>query len=436
MDFTPIFKRLKDTQTFLATLTGEDKNIALALVRDTLKKNHTPILLANEKDVKLGQNKGVKDSLIDRLRLTDSRLDAIEKSLDTVIRLPDPTGEVVRGWTTPAGLEIKNVRVPLGVVAVIYESRPNVTVDTAALCLKSGNAVLLRGSKSAFLTNKVLVDLIKSALKIVPVTTGVIDISSAIELVDLSLSPDGDHSDIKEILTSDGAIDVALPRGSAKLIKAVKECATVPVIETGAGVCHLFVDETADIDMALNIAENGKIQRPGVCNALEAILVHKNIAKDFLFRLEKRFSGRVIFHADERAFPILSAASSDHGGATKTKVLRADSSDEGREYLDLESYIKVVDNLSEAITYINAHNTRHSESIITKSLDSAKKFQDEVDASCVYVNASTRWTDGGEFGFGAELGISTQKLHVRGPMGLTALTTTKYLINGTGQIRG
>ena len=329
---------------------------------------------------------------------------------------------------------------PLGVVAIIYENRPNVTVDAFSLAYKSGNAILLRGSSSSYKSNVEIVRVIREALA--GVEGGV---PEAIELVEVR---DHDHSDVDQILNAVGMIDVCLPRGGKKLIQNVVQNARVPVIETGSGVCHLYVDEFANLEMACTIAENAKIQRPSVCNAIECIVVHNKVAADFLPKLEAKFAGRVKLHADERAFDILKKVVSTgstsetapvvecpQGGRVETTLLPTTDADFGNEYLDYECCIKVVDSIEEAISYINSHNTQHSESIISESRANTRLFQSMIDASCVYVNASTRFTDGGEFGFGAELGISTQKLHARGPMGIKVLTTTKYLIDGEGQVR-
>ncbi len=399
----------------LALQNASEKNAALAAVAEGLDKNRASIIAANDEDVKNARNAGISESIIDRLMLNDKRIDGIIDSLRIVISQTDPVGEEVAGWKTPNGMSIRQVRVPLGVVAIIYESRPNVTVDAFSLAYKSGNAILLRGSSSAYNSNKEIVKVIREALA--GVAGGV---PEAIELVEVR---EHDHSDVDEILNAVGMIDVCLPRGGKKLIENVVRNAKVPVIETGSGVCHLYVDEYADLDMAAKIAENAKIQRPSVCNAIECVVVHNKVAAEFLPKLEAIFAGRVKMHADERAIQHLENAVS------------ATDADFGNEYLDYECCVKVVDSIEEAIIYINSHNTKHSESIISESRANTRLFQAMIDASCVYVNASTRFTDGGEFGFGAELGISTQKLHARGPMGIKVLTTTKYLIDGEGQIR-
>lgn len=420
MNLDLICNNLRKGSEQLALQTANEKNIALENVAVALDKNREKIIEANQKDINCARENGIKESLIDRLMLDNKRIDGIIDSLRIVIAQTDPVGEEVAGWKTPNGMNIRQVRVPMGVVAIIYESRPNVTVDAFCLAYKSGNAILLRGSSSAYNSNKAIVEIIKNALE----ENGV---PSAIELVET----DGkSHDDVQQILTAVGKIDVVLPRGGAKLIQNVVSNAKVPVIETGSGVCHLYVDEFADLEMAVNVAENGKIQRPSVCNALECILVNKKIYKEFLPLMEKRFAGRVKIKADELSFDVLSNCS---GNADF--IEKACDEDYGFEFLDYACVVKVVDSVEDSISYINSHNTKHSESIITNDRNNARLFQAKVDASCVYVNCSTRFTDGGEFGFGAELGISTQKLHARGPMGIKALTTTKYLIDGDGQTR-
>ena len=415
MDIKKITDSLRSASQKLALQNASEKNHALAAVADALDKNRASIISANKADIDAARAAGMSESIIDRLLLNDKRIDGIIESLRLVIGQTDPVGEEVAGWKTPNGMTIRQVRVPLGVVAIIYENRPNVTVDAFSLAYKSGNAILLRGSSSSYKSNVEIVRVIREALA--GLEGGV---PEAIELVEVK---EHDHSDVDQILNAVGMIDVCLPRGGKKLIQNVVQNARVPVIETGSGVCHLYVDEFANFDMACKIAENAKIQRPSVCNAIECIVVHKAVAADFLPKLEAKFSGRVKLHADERAIKYLKDA------------IPAKEADFGNEYLDYECCIKVVDSIEEAISYINSHNTKHSESIISESRANTRLFQSMIDASCVYVNASTRFTDGGEFGFGAELGISTQKLHARGPMGIKVLTTTKYLIDGEGQIR-
>ena len=420
MNLDEITKSLKSGAEKLALQTACEKNKSLEAVAAALDSNRKKIIEANKKDIDAARANGTKESLIDRLSLDDKRITGIIDSLKIVLAQTDPIGEETAGWKTPNGLTIRQVRVPLGVVAIIYESRPNVTVDAFCLAYKSGNAILLRGSSSAYNSNKAIVEIIKEALS--NVDGGV---PESIELVEVK---GHDHSDVDAILTAVGKIDVVLPRGGKKLIQTVVSNARIPVIETGSGVCHLYIDDSANLEMACKVAENAKIQRPSVCNAIECIVVNKKIADKFLPMLAKKFDGRVKFHADEYSFNLLS-------GTANTSVEKATDEDFGNEYLDYECCIKTVENIEEAISYINRHNTKHSESIITESRANAKLFQAKIDASCVYVNASTRFTDGGEFGFGAELGISTQKLHARGPMGIKALTTTKYLIDGDGQTR-
>ena len=421
MDIKNVCTILRQGSNKLALQTAAEKNAALEVVATALDKNREKIFTANKKDIEQGRLSGMSESLIDRLMLNDSRLDGVISSLRTVIAQTDPIGEEVAGWKTPNGLTIRQVRVPLGVVSIIYESRPNVTVDAFCLAYKSGNAILLRGSSSAYNSNKAIVEIIKEALS----ENGV---PESIELVEVK---EHDHSDVDQILNAVGLIDVVLPRGGKRLIQTVVSNAKVPVIETGSGVCHLYVDKFANLEMAAKIAENAKIQRPSVCNACECILIHKDVAQDFIPLLAEKFDKKVKVHCDESAFSLFEKAPQ----FDKNFLIKATEEDYGKEYLDYECCVKVVNTLEEAINYINGHNTKHSESIITENRHNALIFQQTIDASSVYVNASTRFTDGGEFGFGAELGISTQKLHARGPMGIKALTTTKYLIDGEGQVR-
>lgn len=414
--------KLRKASSLLAGQNALEKNAALEKVAAALDLRRNEILEANKTDVENARLKGISESLIDRLALNSDRIDSILESLKIVIAQTDPIGQEITGWKTPNGLNIRQVRVPLGVIAMIYESRPNVTVDAFSLAYKSSNAILLRGSSSAYNSNKAIVKIIKEALNQTPK-----GVSDAIELVQVK---DSSHEDVEQILNAVGKIDVVLPRGGKKLIQNVVLNAKVPVIETGSGVCHLYIDDSADLTKALLIAENAKIQRPSVCNAIECIVVHEKAAQEFLPELAKKFAGRVKFHADSMSYEILSKT-----GISPENLTAATDSDFGNEYLDYECCIKTVTSLNDAIEYINSHNTKHSESIITENLQNARIFQEKIDASCVYVNASTRFTDGGEFGFGAELGISTQKLHARGPMGIKTLTTTKYLIDGNGHIR-
>ena len=420
MNLDSVCAGLRDGANRLALHNAIQKNTALSLVVKSIQKNRSEILSANALDVQHSREKGTSEALIERLALDDKKIDSIIQSMNVIIEQSDPIGEETAGWTTPNGLQIRQVRVPMGVVAIIYESRPNVTVDAFALAYKSGNAILLRGSSSCLASNKALVKAIKEGLE----EAGENGIPQSIYLCEST-----DHSDVDQILNATGKIDLVLPRGSERLIKTVVENAKVPVIQTGAGICHLFVDESADPVMASKIAENAKTQRPGACNAIETILVHKNIAEKFLPLMAKEFNGRVEVHADENCYKILESC------GMKEKLVKACSEDFGFEFLDMKVAVKTVEGIEEAIQYINSHNTKHSESIVTESRSNARLFQSRIDASCVYVNASTRFTDGGEFGFGAELGISTQKLHARGPMGIKALTTTKFLIDGEGQTR-
>jgi len=369
----------------------------------------------------------MKESLVDRLRLDERRIEGILSGIDEIIAQTDPVGQVVAGWTNENGLLIRQVRVPVGVAAIIYESRPNVTVDAFAIAYKSGNAILLRGSSSALETNMELVSAIKAGLR------SVADCGAGVpDAVEIAAS--GKHEEVDEILNARGYIDVVLPRGGADLIKMVVDKASIPVIETGSGICHLFVDASAEQDKAVLIAENAKLQRPGVCNAIEVMLVHSSIAAEFLPKVAEKFAGRAQFRCDERALPVMKKAFEDLK-LPAAKVVAAGEKDFDTELLDNILAIKVVDSVEEAVSHINAHNTKHSESILTTNMANAAYFKAHIDAACVYVNASTRFTDGQVFGYGAELGISTQKLHVRGPMGLSALTTTKYIIEGEGQIR-
>lgn len=420
MTLEEMYESLRDGSRKLAVQNATEKNIALQSVINSIEKHRAKIIEANNIDVQKAREKGTSEALIDRLSLDDKKINGILDSVRVIIQQTDPVGEEIAGWKTPNGISIKQVRVPIGVIAIIYESRPNVTVDAFALAYKSGNAILLRGSSSAINSNKAIVQAIKEGLE-----SAENGIPQSIEL-----APCKNHEEVEQILTAVGKIDLALPRGNQKLIQMVVNTAKVPVIETGSGICHLFVNKDADLQMALNIAENGKIQRPGVCNALECILVHKEIAKEFLPELAKRFNNRVELRADSSSYEILKNSNID-----SAKLVSATQADYGFEFLDLICTVKIVEDVEEAISYINSHNSKHSECIITNDRNTARLFQTMVDASCVYVNASTRFTDGGEFGFGAELGISTQKLHARGPMGIKVLTTTKYLIDGDGQIR-
>lgn len=427
MELSQVFVSLREGAKRLSQLTASQKNLGLLAAASSIDKNRKSILDANAIDVELSRQKGVPESLVDRLSLDDKRIDGIIESIKIVAQSEDPIGSEIAGWKTPEGLTIRQVRVPLGVAAIIYESRPNVTADAFALAYKSGNSILLRGSSSALNSNRAIVKAIKEGLE------NAFDKNNVNQGVPegIALADSGERSEVDTILTAKGFIDVVLPRGGANLIKMVVEKATVPVIETGSGVCHTFIDETADIQKAVLIAENAKLQRPGVCNAMETLLVHKNIASSFLPELVKKFDNRAELRCCANSYEIIKSLNL----MQNDKLKLATEDDFGFEFLDNILAIKVVENIEQAILHINSHNTKHSEAIITQNISNAKKFQSEIDASSVYVNASTRFTDGGVFGFGAELGISTQKFHVRGPMGLTALTTTKYLIDGDGHTR-
>lgn len=429
MNLDAVCVSLRSAAGRLALCTAEQKNRALSGVIAALDAARSPILAANARDVERARASGMKEPLIARLALSDKDMNDILDSLRQLIDQTDPISQITEGWRVPNGLYIRQVRVPLGVAAVIYESRPNVTVDAFALAYKSSNAVLLRGSSSAIESNRAIVEAIQAGLT---ASGGVVDSVALCEPSELETER---YADVDWILNAVGKIDVALPRGGAALIKRVVESAKVPVIETGSGVCHVYVDASADIDMAVPIIENSKIQKPAACNSLECLLVHRDKAEALLPRVLAAFdkyeektgkSGGVELRCDGRSFALLSGPSN---------VKRAQDSDWGMEYLDYIMAVKVVDSVEEAIEHINTYNTKHSDTIVTESLAASRLFQQRVDAACVYVNASIRFTDGGQFGLGAELGISTQKLHARGPMGLTALTTIKFLIDGEGQIR-
>ena len=419
MDIEKICGILRQGADILSAMSAEEKNFALDCVARSIDENRASIIAANAIDVKNAHESGMSEALIERLSLDEKKINSMIDGIKVVIAQNDPVGEVVSGWKTESGLEIKQIRVPLGVSCIIYESRPNVTVDAFALAYKSGNSILLRGSSSAINSNKSLISSIKQGL----LQAGKSGVVNAVELCD----EDKTHEDVKQILNAVSLIDIVLPRGGKKLIKTVSENAKVPVIETGSGICHLYVDEGADLEMAATIAENAKIQRPGACNAIETLLVNEKEIVSFLPKLAEKLGSRVLLKADEKCFDILSKA-----GA---KVEKATDEDFGFEFLDFVLAVKAVSDVNEAISFINSHNTKHSESIITNNRNHARLFQQKIDAACVYVNASTRFTDGGVFGFGAELGISTQKMHARGPMGIKALTTTKFLIDGNGQVR-
>ena len=398
----------------IATASTGEKNKVLEAIAQVLLENSDAILAENEKDIANARDNGISETMVDRLRLTKERIKGIADACMELVNLEDPVGEVLQGSVRPNGMRITKVRVPMGVIGIIYESRPNVTVDAGALCLKSGNAAILRGGKEAIHSNMILVNLMQRALE----TSGFA--KETIQLVE-----DTSREVSTQMMQANGYIDVLIPRGGAGLIQAVVQNATVPVIETGTGNCHIYVDDSADLEMAVQITDNGKTQRPSVCNALETCLVHKDVADKFLPMLQKVFEKhQVEIRGCERTKAILGDS-----------VVLATPQDYATEFLDYIMSIKVVDSIEEAIAHIRKYSTGHSECIITESYRHAEQFKKEIDSACVYVNCSTRFTDGGEFGLGAEIGISTQKLHVRGPMGLKELTTMKYLINGSGQIR-
>lgn len=408
-----IGKRVKNSTKILNNMGNIEKNIILRKVAEEIIKSQKEILIANEKDIENAIKNSMKESLIDRLKLDEKRIIAMSDGLIKITDLEDPIGEIIEGKRVKNGLEILKKRVPLGVIAIIYESRPNVTLDAFGLCFKTGNAVILRGGKDAINTNIAIIKVIRSVLK-----------ESKISEDCVYLIEDTSREKSQELMRLNKYVDVLIPRGGAGLIKTVVENSTIPVIETGTGNCHIYVDEFADFEMALSIIENAKTQRTGVCNACESLVIHKAIAKEFIPLVAQRLSNKnVEIRGDEDSCNI------------SDKIIKATESDWGEEYLDLIISVKTVNNIDEAIEHISNYSTKHSESIITSNYENAEKFLNEIDSSCVYVNASTRFTDGGEFGFGAEIGISTQKLHARGPMGLKELTTTKYVIHGNGQIR-
>lgn len=389
-----------------------EKNKALAAISEALRTHVTEIMGANQLDIDAARSNGMSEAMIDRLTLTEARIEGMAQGVDKVIALPDPIGEVIGGSDLPNGLHVIKKRVPIGTIGIIFESRPNVTVDAAALCFKAGNAVILRGGSDAINSNKALVGLMRNALGSVGADM------NAIQLVE-----DTSRETANAMMKLNRYIDLLIPRGGGGLIRAVINNATIPVIQTGEGNCHVYVDESADIDMAVDIIDNAKTQRPSVCNAIENILVHEKAAPALFRKLDERWKGRVAIRGDEATAKLV----------TVEKI--ADDTDYATEFLDYRLSSKVVKDIDEAIAHINLFGTKHSECIVTESLRSAELFQQRVDAAAVYVNASTRFTDGFEFGLGAEIGISTQKLHARGPMGLEALTTYKYLINGSGQVR-
>lgn len=408
-----IGKKVNKTTSILRNMSTIQKNRILQKVADEIEKNKDLILDSNKIDVENAINKGIKQSLIDRLLVNEKRILQMASGLRDIAKLNDPIGEIIEGKKLENGLEISKKRVPLGVIAIIYESRPNVTTDAFGLCFKTGNAVILRGGSDAINTNIAISKIIKNTLK-----------NENISEDCIYLIEDTSREISLQLMKLNKYVDVLIPRGGANLIKTVVENSTVPIIETGTGNCHIYVDETVDFQMALNIIENAKTQRTGVCNACESLVIHKNIAEKFLPLLEKKLLEKdVEIRGDEIAYSICN------------NIKKATEVDWGTEYLDLIISVKIVNSIEEAIEHINKYSTKHSESIITSNYNNSRKFLNEIDSSTVYVNASTRFTDGGEFGYGAEIGISTQKLHARGPMGIRELTTIKYEVLGNGQIR-
>jgi glutamate-5-semialdehyde dehydrogenase len=411
-------RRAREAAVLLRQLTRNQKDAALEAMADALDAGAAGIVAANASDVDRARAAGTSEALIDRLTLTTDRIAAIAQALRDVAALPDPVGEVIRGYTLPNGLQVRQVRVPLGVVGMIYEARPNVTVDAAGLCLKSGNAALLRGSSSAASSNAALIDVMRAAL----VAAGLP--ADAVQQV-----PGETHDSVTHLMTARGLVDVVIPRGGAALIRNVVDNSTVPVIETGVGNCHVYIDKDADLDKAVAILLNSKAQRVSVCNAAETVLVHRDVADAFLPRaLAALKEAGVTIHGDDR-FAL-------HATGTGVGFAPVTDEDWAEEYYSLDIAAGIVDSLDDALAHIRRWSSGHTEAIVTDSQTAARQFVAGVDSAAVMVNASTRFTDGGEFGFGAEIGISTQKLHARGPMGLTELTTSTYVVTGDGHIRG
>lgn len=413
-DLEKLASRSRESALRLAVLTTGEKDRALLQMADSLEKNSHEILEQNLRDIDAATEQGMTTALMDRLTLTGSRVEDMARGLREVAALRDPVGEVTDGYSLPNGLQVQKVRVPIGVVGIIYEARPNVTVDAAGLCIKSGNAVILRGSSSAVHSNKALVRIMAEATGEAGLPAG------AIQLIQ-----DTDRETARTFMKLHGLVDVLIPRGGKGLIRTVVENSTVPVIETGEGNCHLYVDEGADVDMAVEIAINAKTQRPGVCNACETMLIHRSIAAEFLPRAYAELLERQV---RVRGCP--------ETREILTGVEEATEDDWSEEYLDLILAVRIVGSVGEAISHINRYGSHHSETIVSNDYSNCKRFVTAVDSAAVYVNASTRFTDGSQFGMGAEIGISTQKLHARGPMGLRELTTTKFIVQGNGQVRG
>ena len=411
-------KAAKAVARKLAFLSTEVKNRALLNIADALIDELNDILIANKIDYEKAKASGMSEAMLDRLMLSPPRLEGMAEDVKAVAALPDPVGEEFERRTLPNGLEISKKRVPLGVIGAIYESRPNVTIDISSLCLKSGNAVIMRGGKEAMNSNKALTKVAQEACDLAGVPQGAIQFVESTE-----------RSLVNHMLKMKGMIDLMIPRGGAELIKLVSENATMPVVTGGIGVCHTYVDESADINKAVAIAYNAKVQRPTVCNALDCILTHNQIAQAYLPAVAKEWAkAGVEMHCDKRAMAILKPIPS-------LKLVPAKYEDWGKEYLSLKAAVKVVDSLDEALDHIEKYGSGHSEAIVTEDHSAATRFLNEVDAACVYANASTRFTDGGQFGLGAEIGISTQKFHARGPMALKELTSYKWIIWGSGQVR-
>lgn len=406
-------QKAKDAAIKLATASTKEKNNALKLMAEKLRENMDLIKIENAKDIEAGREAGLSNAMLDRLLLNDDRIEGMAKGIEKIVSLIDPVGEILKGWTTEEGLKIRKTRVPIGVVGMIYESRPNVTADAASLSLKSGNAIILRGGKEAINSNMIIANLLKEAVK-----------EAGLDENSINLIQSTDREGVKILTQMEGFVDVIIPRGGEGLIKAVTAFAKVPVIYHDKGLCHTYVDKDAILEDAEKIAINAKVQRPGVCNAMETLLVHEEIAAEFLPSLaDKLIEKGVKLKGCEKTLEIL------------TNIEKATEEDWDIEYLDLILSIKIVKNVDEAISHINKHGSKHSEAIITENLKASEKFLNSVDASSVYLNASTRFTDGAMFGFGAEIGISTNKLHARGPFALEELTTYKYIIEGNGQIR-
>ncbi len=417
-DINETGKRAKEASYVLQALCAADKNRALYSVADALTDNSALIISENAADVEAARDKGTSAAMIDRLCLDDKRINDMAVSLRQVCDLPDPVGEVIDSWVRPNGLKIEKVRVPMGVIGIIYESRPNVTSDAFSLCFKTGNAVILRGGSDAIHSNTVIVKIIREALQSIDITPDAV-----------SLVSDTSRAVANDMMRLNKYIDLLIPRGGAGLIRSVVENATVPVIETGTGNCHIFVDESADIAMAVDIIYNAKTQRMGVCNACESLLIHEKIAEEGIPAICSSLKTKDIeIRAGQKAFTLVPGSAGD--------MKHASEEDYGTEFLGPVISLQVVSDVDEAIAHVNRYTTHHSEAIITNNTANAEKFMNGVDSACVYVNASTRFTDGFEFGFGAEIGISTQKLHARGPMGLNELTSYKYKIYGDGQVRG